>query len=199
MRKSPDFLDVVDRVYATLAGETLPEYLELGTAPGEPGRTRGLPHVTINDLIGLLEHLSERPANRADIYQLPEALKVGSDTLLSLTEAAELFGFASLKRGDIAITPLGETFAEASILARKEIFAMRLRRMPLFRWLLAMLGRANTHQLELDVVQAALELEFPPDEAERQIESAIDWGRYAELISYDSISGVIYLEQVGSA
>jgi NitT/TauT family transport system ATP-binding protein len=197
-RKSPDFLDVVDRVYATLAGETLPEYLELGTAPGEPGRTRGLPHVTINDLTGLLEHLSERPANRADIYQLPEALKIGSDTLLSLTEAAELFGFASLKRGDIAITPLGETFAEASILMRKEIFAMRLRRMPLFRWLLAMLGRANTHQLELDVVQAALELEFPPDEAERQIESAIDWGRYAELISYDSISGVIFLEQAAA-
>jgi NitT/TauT family transport system ATP-binding protein len=194
MRKAPDFLDVVDRVYATLAGETLPEYLELGTAPGEPGRTRGLPHVAINDLTGLLEHLSERPANKADIYQLPEALKVGSDTLLSLIEAAELFGFASLKRGDIAITPLGETFAEASILARKEIFAMRLRRLPLFRWLLGMLGKANTHQLELDVVQAALELEFPPNEAERQIESAIDWGRYAELISYDSVSGVIFLE-----
>jgi hypothetical protein len=29
---------------------------------------------------------------------------------------------------------------------------------------------------------------------ERQIESAIDWGRYAELISYDSVSGVIFLE-----
>lgn len=30
-----------------------------------------------------------------------------------------------------------------------------------------------------------LETEFPPDEAERQITTMIDWGRYAEVLSYD--------------
>src|SRR5512135_1527154 len=42
IRKSARFLDVVDRVYAILAGQTQPEDVELGTAPGEPGRTRAL-------------------------------------------------------------------------------------------------------------------------------------------------------------
>src|SRR5512136_1914044 len=58
-RKSRQFLAIVDRLYGTLAGQTQPEQQELGTAPGEPGRTRALPHVGVNDLAGLLEHLDE--------------------------------------------------------------------------------------------------------------------------------------------
>jgi NitT/TauT family transport system ATP-binding protein len=193
-RKSPAFLSMVDQVYATLAGQTQPEHVELGTAPGEQGRTRPLPHITINDLAGLLEHLDETPNNRADIYQLAKELRLDSDHLLHLTEAAELLGFATIAQGDITLTPLGETFAEASVLARKEIFATRIRRLPLFKWLLAILHAADTHQLERDVVQTALELEFPPAEAERQVETAVNWGRYAELLAYDDSSAVLYLE-----
>ncbi len=196
-RKAPEFREMVDRVYATLAGQTQPEHVELGTAPGEPGRTRALPHIAINDLAGILEHLAERPTHRADIYRLAEELHVDSDHLLSLTEAAELLGFATIARGDITMTPLGETFAEASILARKEIFASRIRQLPIFKWLLAMLQAAHRHQLEWDVVQTALELEFPPEEAQRQLETAINWGRYTELLAYDDSGQVFYLEPGG--
>lgn len=190
--KAPAFLNIVDRVYGTLAGHTQPESVELGTAPGEPGRTRGLPHITINDLAGLLERLAGAPNNRADIYRLAE--HTDSDHLLRLTEAAELLGFAHIAQGDITLTPLGETFAEASILARKEIFASRIRRLPLFKWLLAMISAADRRQLEWDVVHTALELEFPPEEAGRQLETVIDWGRYAELLAYDDNNEVIFLE-----
>jgi len=196
-RKSPEFLAVVDRVYATLAGQTQPEHLELGSAPGEPGRTRALPHVGINDLAGLLEHLSEAPGSRHDIYQLVNDLNVDSDHLLRLTEAAELLGFTTIAEGDITLTPLGETFAEASILARKEIFAARLRRLPLFRWLLALVRASEGQRLKSEVVQTALELEFPAEEAERQLDTAIHWGRYAELLAYDDDEGMLYLEPAG--
>jgi len=196
-RKSPEFLAVVDRVYATLAGQTQPEHLELGSAPGEPGRTRALPHVGINDLAGLLEHLSEAPGSRHDIYQLVNDLNVDSDHLLRLTEAAELLGFTTIAAGDITLTPLGETFAEASILARKEIFAARLRRLPLFRWLLALVRASEGQRLKSEVVQTALELEFPAEEAERQLDTAIHWGRYAELLAYDDDEGMLYLEPAG--
>jgi NitT/TauT family transport system ATP-binding protein len=197
-RKELKFLDVVDRVYMILAGQTMPEYLELGTAPGEPGRTRGLPQITINDLAGLLEHLDAMPNNRADIYPLAHELQINSDDLLRLIEAAELLGFATIAHGDITLNPLGETFAEASIRARKEIFAMRLKRLPIFRWLLALLRAADKKQLEWDVVQTALELEFHEEEAERQLETAINWGRYAEILAYDDSSEVLYLEPTGS-
>jgi len=193
-QKAPKFLEMVDRIYATLAGQTQPEHVEMGVAPGEPGRTRALPHITINDLAGLLEHLAEMPNNRADLYRLAKEIKVDSDHLLRLTEVAELLSFATVAQGDITLTPLGETFAEASILARKEIFATRIRRLPIFKWFMAMLRAADQQQLEWDVVRTALELEFPPEEAERQLETVVNWGRYAELLAYDDGSEVLYLE-----
>jgi len=193
-RKSPEFQDLVDQVYALLAGQTQPEPIELGSAPGEPGRTRALPQITINDLAGFLEYLNEQPNYRADIFHLPEDLGVDSDHILRLTETAELLGFATIEKGDIQLTPLGETFAQASILARKEIFATRIRRLPLMRWLLNLLRRAEENTLDWEVVRTALELEFPPDEAERQLDILIDWGRYAELLAYDDNRGLLTLE-----
>ncbi len=193
-RKSPNFQALVDQVYGMLAGQTQPEAIELGTAPGESGRTRRLPQIHINDLVGLLEHLAELPQNRADIYRLEDTLSVDPDMLLRLVEVAEFLGFARVEKGDIYLTSLGETFADASILARKEIFASRIRRVPIFRWLLEMLRLASNQRLNLNVVLKALELEFHPEEAERQLNIIIDWGRYAEVLAYDDDDEVLYLE-----
>jgi NitT/TauT family transport system ATP-binding protein len=193
-RKLAVFQAMVDQVYATLAGQTRPEKEELGTAPGEAGVTRRLPEISIGDLAGLLEHLAEFDRAKHDIYMLEDELGVDSDHLLRLTEAAELLGFAVIAKGDIELTPLGQTFAEASILARKEIFAARARRLPIMRWLLTMLRSADKQQLKWDVVNTALGLEFPAEEAERQIETLIAWGRYAELLAYDDDDETISLE-----
>lgn len=157
----------MDEVYAILAGQTEAEAIELGSAPGEPGRTRSLPKVSISDLAGLLEYVSELPDDRADIYRLASELSIDSGQVLSLTEATELLGFAHVEKGDITLTSLGETFAEASILARKEIFAARIRRLPLMRWLTTMLTHSENHSLAWDVIQTALGLEFSHAEAEK--------------------------------
>jgi NitT/TauT family transport system ATP-binding protein len=193
-KKSDEFQILVDQVYSMLAGQTQPEIVELGSAPGEPGVTRSLPKVTITDLAGFLENLAEMPQNRADIYRLSEELNVDSGHILTLTEAAELLGFATIAKGDITLTPLGETFAEASILARKEIFATRIRRLPLVRWLLSMLSSSDKKALPVGVILTALELEFHKEEAERQLETLINWGRYAEILSYNDDQEVLYLE-----
>ncbi len=193
-RKSEEFQKVVDEVYGMLAGQTETEAIELGTAPGEQGHTRALPKVAISDLAGLLEHLSELPGDQEDIYRLTDELGVDSNHVLSLTEAAEILGFATVEKGDISLTSLGETFAEASILARKEIFATRIRRLPLVRWLTTMMAHSENHALDWDVIQTALELEFPPEEAEKQLDTLINWGRYAELLSYNDDKALVYLE-----
>jgi NitT/TauT family transport system ATP-binding protein len=39
-----------------------------------------------------------------------------------------------------------------------------------------------------------MELDFPPEEAERQIETLINWGRYVELFAYDNDKEIIFLE-----
>ncbi len=192
-RRSPEFLQRVDEVYGLLAGQTQPEHVELGVAPGEPGRIRTLPPITINELAGFLEHIAEAPNRRHDLYRLAQELTVDPNHLLQLTEVVELLGFATVGSGDIVLTPLGETFAEASILARKEIFATRIRRLPIFRWLLSLLRVAENHRLKKDIILQALELEFPPDEADRQLDIIINWGRYAEILVYDDTTETISL------
>ncbi len=113
-RKDPAFIELVDQVYALLAGQTQAEAVEMGTAPGEPGVTRRLPTVNIDDLIGLLEYLAQTPPEQTtDIFRIAEELKLDSDLLLRASEATELLGFAQVAHGDISLTTLGETFADA--------------------------------------------------------------------------------------
>jgi NitT/TauT family transport system ATP-binding protein len=193
-RKDRAFTQLVDRVYGLLAGQTQPEHVEMGTAPGEPGLTRVLPPIAIYDLAGLLEHMAATAIPHVDIYQLASNLGLDSDRLLRLLDAAELLGFATIVQGDVTITPLGETFVEASILGRKDIFATRIRRLPIFKWIFTLLRATEQHHLGWDVVKAALELEFPPDEAERQLDTLVDWGRYAEVLAYDDSNELLALE-----
>ncbi len=192
-RKSPRFLDMVDRVYALLAGETQPEHIELGAAPGE-GRVRMLPDVPVGDLAGFLEYLNEAPAETVDLYKLPELLNIDTGDLLSVVEAAELLGFGTVARGDIRLTPLGEAFADATILARKVIFATRLRRLPFFKWLITLLRVVDEPYLSWEDALTALEVEFPREQAEQQLGVAIKWARYAELINFDDDTRRIQLE-----
>lgn len=195
-RKSPEFQSHVDQVYGILAGQTRTEKEEYGAAPGEPGPTRRLPEVEIDDLTGMLEHLTESEQAKFDIYLLEDELGIDTDHLLLLTEAAELLGFVSISRGDIELTPLGQTFAQARIPTKKEIFASRASRLPLIRWLLEMLRNTENHQLKWKVIHTALGLEFPSEEAESQVDTMINWGRYGELLTYDDRSELIELESV---
>ena len=197
-RKSHLFLELIDHVYTTMAGQTQPEHVEFGSRPGETGHIRPLPEIQINVLTGLLEHVDEFPGKRIDIFRLADELKLDSDYLLRLTEAAELLGFSIIAQGDIALTPLGETFAEASVLARKSIFGVRIRRLPVFQWLVAQLKEREDNRLSVDTLREALGRDVLPEEVEPQLNIIVDWGRYAEIFAYDDNTEMIYLEP-GSA
>jgi NitT/TauT family transport system ATP-binding protein len=193
-RRSTEFQNIVDKLYSLLAGQTQPELLELGSAPGESGFTRKLPNIPIANISGALEYLIELPNMKSDIYKLADELGLNADTFLNITEAAELLGFVNITAGDISLTPLGETFAEASITARKEIFSSRVKRIPLFIWLLNLLKHSDDNKLEREALKAALELEFSPADAEQQIDILINWGRYAEILIYDDQKEIVYTE-----
>lgn len=183
-RKAPAFEAFIDRIYGAIAGRTEPEAKEIGTAPGVAGITRILPPSSVEALAGMLEHLN---ANRSpyDIYKLDTELGLDMADLVRTIEMSEMLGFAKVGSGDIEITPLGQAFAEASILARKEIFAGRAKRLPMVDWTMQMLRAAPDYRLPWRVFYTALLPEFPDDVATRQLDTVIDWGRYAELLDYD--------------
>ncbi len=194
-RRAVDFQNLVDKLYSLLAGQTQSENLELGTAPGEPGSTRKLPNIPITNISGVLENLVEQPNKQTDIYKLADELGLNADKFLNIIEAAELLGFVHITKGDIALTPLGETFTEASITAKKEIFSSRVKRIPIFAWLINLLKLNYEHKLGINVIKAALELEFSPADAEQQIDILINWGRYSEIFVYDDQKEIIYLDE----
>jgi len=191
-RKDTAFQALVDKVYAAVAGKTEPEAAALGTAPGQPGRTQPLPLARLNALAGLSEKLVEE-GGRADLYRLSDDLMMGLDLLLPVVEAGELLGFLTVQEGDLTLTPLGQAYAEASILTRKEIVAGRILRLPIIQWIYEALQRDDNHRVAWNYFHERLQADFG-DLAEAQLDTAINWGRYAELFAYDDDSAELYLE-----
>ncbi len=167
----------------------------MGVAPDEPGKTEMLPYAPINAIAGLVEHLAEE-GKSADMYRVGAELGMELDDLLPAVEAAELLGLATVRAGDIALTPLGETFAGTTILVRKEIFARRILLQPTVRWIVDELQGSSEHRLSEDHFLKILEDHFTPDVAERQLDIAINWGRYAEVFEFDDDRDELYLPKM---
>src|SRR5262249_50523339 len=165
---------------------------ELGSAPGAAGNMRALPHVEITQIAGLLEQI-QSAGGRVDLYRVAAAIDLQFDELLPVVEAVELLGFATVDAGDITLTPLGKKFAEADIQDRKDIFAQQIRRIPVIRWSEQRLTAAKGQALDKDVFLTALGLDFDQHEAPRQFETAISWGRYAEIFSFDDDTDKVFL------
>ncbi|MDI7274628.1 MAG: nitrate/sulfonate/bicarbonate ABC transporter ATP-binding protein [Anaerolineae bacterium] len=191
-RKDRAYQAMVDRIYAVVAGETEAPAEALGTAPGVPGPTVALPEANMNAVAGLTEELREA-GSREDLPRLAERLNLELDDLLPVVDAAEILSLARVRRGDIILTPLGETFAEASILARKEIAAARILRIPTIRWVYETLQADPDGRLPADYFLDRLRTDFG-EYAEEQLAIAIGWGRYAELFSFDDATDELFVE-----
>jgi NitT/TauT family transport system ATP-binding protein len=116
------------------------------------------------------------------------------DDLLPLVEAAALLTFAQSDRGDVEITPMGKVFAEADISTRKELFReAALRHVTLLQQMHNALAGKSDHTMPLEFFRDILDEHFSEAEMRRQIETALDWGRYGDIFTYDSESDRIVL------
>ncbi len=193
IKKDRAVLNLVDQVYAIITGKTQDEKTELGSAPGvQPGSMRGLPHVPINQIFGLVEQVANEPSGRVDVYQLARDVGLPTDEFLPIVEAVELLAFARLDSGDLTLTRLGKEFAEADIQRRKDIFAEQIKRIPVINWMEQMLTSAKNQRVDRDVFTTALNLDFNPIETHDQLDTAINWGRYAELFSFDDDTDQVF-------
>ncbi len=156
-----------------------------------------LPAVSIGDLTGLIELLHSR-GGREDIYELARDLQREADDLLPLVEATDLLGFADIQEGDVLLTEQGRQFAEAGVLEEKELFRRQaVAGIELIRQIVRDLEANADHRLPEERFHQQLERYFSPQEAQRQLDIAIDWGRYAEVFAFDGDSGNLYLEPDG--
>jgi NitT/TauT family transport system ATP-binding protein len=190
---SPEFLLYVDYIYKLMTQPDRPPG-PLATA-GAAAPYQALPPIHPSTTAGLVEMLNDR-GGKEDIYHLADELQMGVDSLLPIVESATMLSFARADRGDLELTPAGKAFAEADIDTRKRLFReAALVNVPLLKQIHSILTGKADHTMPLDFFRDVLQQHFPDAEAQKQIETALSWGRYADLFSYDSESERLSLHQ----
>ncbi|HXZ03634.1 MAG TPA: nitrate/sulfonate/bicarbonate ABC transporter ATP-binding protein [Ktedonobacteraceae bacterium] len=207
--QSPQHTEMVDLIYrimtspnedvTSLLSKSAPEAktgpLVLPTTPAY----QVLPDVALGDVTGLLELVQTR-GGREDLYQLGRLLQLDVDDLLPIVEAADILDMAETQEGDLVLTPAGQRFAEANVLEEKKIFHdQALSHVEILRQIVRALEGAPGHTLPEEYFLSILEEHFDEDEAQEQLDTAINWGRYAELFSFQDDRGVFRLEEPETA
>ncbi len=198
-RKSPEFQALVDRVYKILTNPELePQPTTQPSQPLQappPSKYERIPQVRIGSIAGLLELLED--SHEQDLYRLGQDLQLEVDDILPIVEAAQLMGLLTLQEGAISLTSKGTQFINGNIDERKQIFRDQLiANISIVQQIRLLLQANRNHKLPEELILDLLEAHFSPKEADRQLKTAIDWGRYAELYSYDEPTGIIFIEQL---
>jgi NitT/TauT family transport system ATP-binding protein len=186
-KQSRPFLQLVDYIYTVLTRpDEQPAAAPYPAPVAAPDKYPMLPHARPGGVAGLLEMLEDR-GGRCDIYHLADELTFELDELLPIVDAAALLGFATVSEGDVEITPAGRAFADADILNRKELFRQAaVRNVALIRQITRSLAAKHDHALSSEFFHDTLDEHFSEEETVRQLDTAINWGRYAELFDYDA-------------
>jgi NitT/TauT family transport system ATP-binding protein len=189
-RKAEAFTQLVDYIYKVL---TRPDEAPAEAPDHQPKvrdqrqmRYQMLPHARPGGIAGLLELVIDK-GGRDDIYRLADDLAFEIDDLLPIVDAAQLLGFLKIEEGDAVITESGEHFANSEILRQKELFReAALENVLLLRQICRALETKSDHTVPEEFFLDMLDEQFSEDECLRQLETAITWGRYAELFDFDS-------------
>ena len=193
-RHEAGFEQLVDTVYGILTGreEEIERAVEVASVTGGPMPTPSelpLPEVSAGGLSGLLEILAAKGGEEG-LAELADELSFEVDDLLPLVDAAIMLGLAEVHEADLEISDTGREFATADIDASKTLFGrVASERVPLIKAIVKGLNATTDGTLREGFFLDLLRRGFTDDEARRQLDIAIDWGRYGELFEYDSESG----------
>ena len=92
------------------------------------------------------------------------------------------------------ITPEGRAYAEADIATRKMLFRKAaLTRVSLLQQMRGALINKSDHSMPVEFFRDLMDEHMSRDDANAQIETALDWGRYADVFTYESESDRIAL------
>jgi NitT/TauT family transport system ATP-binding protein len=196
-RLDPAFRQVVDDIYALMTRRAVPDAKAHPTHAVATVATR-LPPVGTNLMAGLLETLAAPPYNgHADLPAIASSLQMELDDLLPLCEALQLLSLAVLEEGDVRLTDAGRAYAEADTDSRKEQFAKALRtHVPLVAQIRQVVDERWNHRASAVRFRDELEDHMSPEYAAQTMRTAIAWGRYAELFSYDEEAEQFSLDDI---
>lgn len=194
-RRSPTFAAAVDALYAHLTGRPA----AAGAETGPPGPlTHPLPAATVGGLAGLIEIVVAHDG-QADLPDLADELSFDVSDLLPLVDAAQLLRLLEVDGAQAFLTEAGWAWHGANIAESKAQFAaLAGEHAPLVRTIVRALEHSAQGALRADFFRDLLAQGYGAADAQRQLELAIDWGRYGELYDYDADSEEFVLAELAA-
>jgi len=140
--------------------------------------------VSVGQILGLVEAVDE-VGGVADAATISREVEMDVDRLGPILTAAEFLGLVTIEDGDIRITELSRKLLTANVRERKRIVREIIDDMPAFRLVMEM-ARSSGAPLGRQQVVQALADRVGSHQAEDVFNALVYWGRYAELVRYDS-------------
>ncbi|HEV3056352.1 MAG TPA: AAA-associated domain-containing protein, partial [Solirubrobacteraceae bacterium] len=191
-RRSEEFDRLVDEIYGIMTDRPVAEP-ETPEAEEAGVQQVMLPHATVDGMAGLTE-LVAAAGEDSDLGDLAGVVGFEIDDLFPIVDGLTILRFAYVQEGHIKLTDTGRQFAAADIQHSKEIFrAAALEHVPLVRRIHRALQHSSDGNLRDGFFLDLLHNYYSAEESRAQLDTAIDWARYAELFEYDAGRGELML------
>lgn len=204
-RRTPEFEELVDQVYGILTGQPAERRSQGGRPAGgvdaaaaltrtdRAGIDVPLPAASTGSVAGLVSLLAER-GGVDGFAEIADELRYEIDDLLPVIDATQLLKLARPDGTELRITEQGRRYAASDLLRAKEQFAtLAMEAAPLVRRIVRDLRHSGSGVIHGDEVLAELRTVFGAEDAQQQLDTAVDWGRYGELFEYDAASDRLLL------
>ena len=189
--RDPAFIALVDELHDVITEIHLPDH----RPPAGGGfRLEPLPSAHVTEIVGLLEVVHDH-GDRSNIFELSDRLGLELGRTIVVVNAAELLGLVDTPKQDVLLNHTGREFIVGDENARKGIFHRQLLRIPTFAVLVERLRSASEMRLPAEVVMEDLVMHLPYEPMQQLFDTLIAWGRYGELLGYDSDADVVYLDR----
>lgn len=142
--------------------------------------------VSVGQILGLVEAVEE-VGGVADVATISQEVDMDVDRLGPILKAAEFLGLVTVEDGDIRITDLSRKLLSSNVRGRKAIVRNIIDDVPVFREITDMARKAERPVGRAEILDA-LTARVGSHQAQDLFKALVYWGRYVELLRYDSES-----------
>ena len=142
--------------------------------------------VSVGQILGLVEAIDE-VGGSADVATISQEVEMDIDRLGPVIDAAEFLNFVRVAEGDLTITELSRKVLHANVRERKKIIRDIIDDVPIFKQVMEMAKTADG-PLSREEVLGTIAAQVGTHNADDLFNALVYWGRYTELVHYDSES-----------
>ncbi len=151
--------------------------------------------VSFSQVVGLAEAVDEA-GGQADVARIAAEVEMDLDRIGPIVAASEFLGLVTVDSGTLRLTELSHKVLKAGLRERKKMLREILKDLPAFRYLIQMVEGAGRPVTRKEVVDT-FALHFGTYQSEDLFRALVYWGRYSELVAYDSRSEQLSLRVPG--